>query len=111
MLDPGGIYSKGDTVKDGIRERGGGGKGTDSAATLLCVRERCFARHWSSRQQQRSFVEKMGRPQQEGRKMFDENSGGRCLVFSFELAEDGKYLASKDSSSECPIFKSTDFSN
>ncbi len=42
-------------------------------------------------------------------KMFDENSSGRCLVFSFELAEDGVVIASKDSSSERPIVKSTEF--
>lgn len=33
-------------------------------------------------------------------------SGG-CLVFSFGLVEDGAVIASKDSSSECPIFKSS----
>lgn len=43
--------------------------------------------------------------------MFDEDSSGRCLVFSFGLAEDGVVIASKDSSSKCPIFKSTEFSS
>ena len=40
--------------------------------------------------------------------MFEVNSSGRCLVFSFELAENGVVIASKDSSSECPVFKSAD---
>ena len=41
-------------------------------------------------------------------KKFDENGSGRCLVFSFELAEVGVVIALKDSSSKCPIFHSTD---
>lgn len=47
----------------------------------------------------------------QGLKMFDEDSSGRCLVFSFGFAEDGVVIASKDSSSKCPIFKSTEFSS
>lgn len=41
-------------------------------------------------------------------KMIDEDGSGRCLVFSFELAQDGVVIASQDSSSECPISKSTE---
>lgn len=39
--------------------------------------------------------------------MFDGKSSGSCLDFSFNLAEDGVVIASKDCSSECPVFKST----
>ena len=37
--------------------------------------------------------------------MFDGKSSGRCLVFSFKLAEDGVVIASKDCSRECPDFE------
>ena len=36
-------------------------------------------------------------------KMFEVDGGGRCLVFSFELAEDGVVIALKDSFSECRL--------
>ena len=47
-------------------------------------------------------------PARRGMKIVGEKSSGRCLDFSFESGRRWCAVASKDSSSECPIFKRSD---